>query len=234
MRPSSARRTTRSSCIQEDSEAGRAGGALYDQLFAKDKVLLANEYFAAKPDGSVDPAVMQKAVQLVTSKNPDIVMLSTPFAMAVGVGAAILASGYKGKIQNFVSYAPGLLDSSPDLAKAFEGTYTIIQYPPLEDGGGDAIKADLVASGKKDFVSLGAMIGWWNTDLLIAMMKQVKGNVTGEAIRKVALDGFTYAPAKGPQVKYPADFSGAGGGPCRAVVKVENKAYKLVEKYTCF
>jgi hypothetical protein len=220
--------------LSEDGEAGRAGGALYDQLFPKDKVLLANEYVPAKADGSIDPAVLTKYVQLVNDKKPDIVMLSTPFSMAISVGAALKASGFKGAIQNFVSYAPGLLESSADLAAAFEGTYTIIQYPPIEDGGGDAIKADLAAAGKKDFVTLGAMIGWWNTDLAIAMAKQVKGNITGEAIRKVALDGFTYAPTKGPNVKYPQDFSGPGGGPCRAVVKVENKAYKLVEGYKCF
>jgi hypothetical protein len=220
--------------LQEDSDAGRAGGALYDQLFTKDKVLLANEYIAAKADGSIDPAVLTKYVQLVNDKKPDMVMLSTPFSMAISISVALKSSGYKGAIQNFVAYAPGLLESSADLAAAFEGTYTITQYPPIEDGGGDAIKADLAAAGKKDFVTLGAMIGWWNTDLAIAMAKQVKGDITGEAIRKVALDGFTYAPTKGPQVKYPQDFSAPGGGPCRAVVKVENKAYKLVDSYKCF
>jgi hypothetical protein len=221
--------------LQEESDAGRAGGALYEQIFPKDK-LLNNEYIPAKADGSIDSAVLTRTVQNVTSKNPDLVMISTPFSMAISLGAALKAAGYKGAIQNFVAYAPGLLESSADLAAAFEGTYTVIQYPPLEDGGGDAIKADLVAAGKKDFVTLGAMIGWWNTDLAIQMAKQAasKGAVSGETIRKVAIDGFTYAPTKGPNVKYPADLKGPGGGPCRAVVKVENKVYKLVDAYKCF
>lgn len=218
--------------IQEDNDAGRAGGALYDTLFPKTS-LLSSEYVPLKADGTVDPSQVTKYVQLVMSKNPDVTMLSTAFGTATTIGAALKAAGYKGAIQNFVSYAPGLLDSSADLAAAFEGTYTVIQYPPVEGGGADKIKADLVANGQKDFVTLGAMIGWWNMDLAIELMKTAKGNVTGESIRAAAQAGFKYGPAGGPQVSYPAGFSDPAG-PCRAVVKVESKAYKIVEKYTCY
>ena len=55
------------------------------------------------------------------------------------LSAAIKASGYQGEIQNFVSYSPGLLDASADLAAAFEDTYTIVQYPTVEEGGADDI-----------------------------------------------------------------------------------------------
>lgn len=218
--------------IQEDSEAGRAGGELYDEMFG-DR-LVGNEYLQARADGSMEPAVMADAVKLVSDRDPDLVMISTPFSMAVSLSAAIAASGFDGPIQNFVSYSPGLLDASPDLAAAFEGTYTFVQYPTVEEGGADKISADLKAAGKSEFVTLGAMIGWWNTDLAIELMKQVDGDITGEAIRQVALDGFDYDVEGGPTVSYPAGFSEPGGGPCRSVVKVENKAYKVVQEYTCF
>ena len=219
--------------FQEESEAGRAGGALYDELWDDDQ-LLANEYLAAKADGSIDQAVLTKAVQLVNEKKPDLVMLSTPFSMAVSMSAAIKASGYKGPVQNFVSYSPGLLDASADLAAAFEDTYTIVQYPTVEEGGADDIAADLKAAGKSEFVTLGAMIGWWNMDMAIDLMTQIDSEIDGEKIYDLANDGYTYKPDGGPQVDYPADFSGPGGGPCRSVVHVENKKYVVVQEYTCF
>lgn len=219
--------------IQEDSEAGRAGGKLYDELWDDDQ-LLANEYLPAKADGSVEPAVLTQAVQLVNDKNPDLVMLSTPFAMAVALSAAIKASGYEGKIQTFVSYAPGLLEASPDLADAFEGTYTIVQYPTVEEGGADAIRADLEAAGKEGFVTLGAMIGWWNMDLAIELMKAVDGEITGESIRETAMNGFSYEPEGGPSVDFPDNLTGPGHDGCQAAVAIKNKAYEVVRPYQCY
>lgn len=218
--------------IQEDSEAGRAGGALYEELWGDE--LLANEYLPAKQDGSIEPAVLTQAVQLVNDRNPDLVMISTPFSMAVALSAAIKASGYEGKIQNFVSYSPGLLDASPDLADAFEGTYTIVQYPPIEDGGADAIKADLEAAGKDPNVTLGAMIGWWNTDLAIELMKAVDGEITGESIRETAMNGFSYEPEGGPSVDFPDNLTGPGRDGCQAAVAIKNKAYEVVRPYQCY
>ena len=55
--------------LQEDSEAGRAGGALYDQLFTKTRCS-SPTYIAGEADGSIDPAVLTSTSSSSTTRSP--------------------------------------------------------------------------------------------------------------------------------------------------------------------
>jgi hypothetical protein len=59
-------------------------------------------------------------------------MLSTDFATAIKLKAAIIAGGYKGTVYDYTTYIPGLLESSKDTAAALEGGYSNTQFPVSE------------------------------------------------------------------------------------------------------
>ena len=214
--------------FNSDDDAGKAGDLQYSALF---KNILDKQFVPVQ--GVTD---FTQYVNIVKSKNPDAVMLSTDFANAIKLKAAIIAGGYKGIVYDYTTYIPGLLDSSKDTAAALEGGYSNTQFPPFEDGkpATAMIAADLAAIGKPAFVTQGASIGYWSTDLMIQMLLAIKGDVTPDNFRKIAEDGFTYKPADGGigEIKYPdGHFNPA---PCSAIVQVKAGKYVSVVPFKCY
>ena len=71
-------------------------------------------------------------VQAILAAKPNIVFISTPFADVGGMASALKAAGYKGITMDFVTYSPGLLASSAQLASALQGEYINTQTVPQE------------------------------------------------------------------------------------------------------
>ena len=214
--------------FNSDDDAGKAGDLQYSALF---KNVLDKQFVPTQ--GVTD---FTQYVNIVKSKNPDAVMLSTDFATAVKLKAAIIAGGYTGIVYDYTTYVPGLLESSADTAKALEGGYSNSQIPPFEEGrpGTAQIATDLQAIGKTPFVTQGASIGYWSTDLLIQMLLEIDGEITADNFRKMAEDDFTYEPAEGGigEIKYPdGHFNPA---PCSAIVQVKAGKYVPVVPFKCY
>jgi branched-chain amino acid transport system substrate-binding protein len=216
--------------FNSDDDSGHAGDLQYSALFSKDQVL-DKQFVPTK--GVTD---FTQYVNIVKNKKPDAVMLSTDFANAIKLKAAIIAAGYTGIVYDYTTYVPGLLDASKDTAAALEGGYSNTQFPPFEEGkpGTKQIADDLTAIGKPAFVTQGASIGYWSTDLLVQMLKAIQGDITPDNFRKVAEGGFTYKPADGGigEIKYPdGHFNPA---PCAGIVQVKAGKYVPVVPFKCY
>ena len=103
--------------FNSDDDAGRAGHALYENLWAGK--LAFNDFVPTQTAGGItDPT---RFVNTVLEHEPDLVILSTDFAGAITLKASIAASGYEGPVADYLTYVPGLPGSSPDLGQALEG-----------------------------------------------------------------------------------------------------------------
>jgi branched-chain amino acid transport system substrate-binding protein len=220
--------------FNSDDDSGKFGDIQYAALFNAAQVVgKANVPVQGVGDST-------QFVNLVNSKKPDAVMVSTDFVTAVKLKAAIVQSGYKGVVYDYVTYVPGLLDASKDTAAALEGGYSVSQFPQNEDSSTAAAKqilADLVASGSKlPFATQGASIGYWSTELLGQMLTATasKGDITADNFRKVAESGFKSTPVAGGLgvVTYPDNHFNPV--PCAGVVQVKDGKYVSVVPFACY
>jgi branched-chain amino acid transport system substrate-binding protein len=174
-------------------------------------------------------------VQAILETEPDVVVLSTDFAGAVGMSGALNASGFDGVIQSFVTYVPGVLEDQPDVAAALEGTYVNVQIPPQEDQtpAVTQIEDDLEAIGEDTFITLGAAIGYWQADLFVQALEAAE-EPTPEALQAVMTEGFSYESPEGylDQLEFPTALTEPA--PCAALVKVEDGEFTSAVPFACY
>lgn len=176
-------------------------------------------------------------IQDILASDPDVVLLSINFGDAVPLAGGLNASGYDGRILTYSGYIPGLLEASPDVASALDGSYVIPQFPPQESGvpAIEQMLADLEEIGAEPFISLGVASGYWSADLFVAMLEAAGPDVTGESFAQLANDGFSYqSPLEGSlgEIVFPRDKSVAV--PCASLVQVEGTSYVPLLPVTCY
>jgi branched-chain amino acid transport system substrate-binding protein len=180
-------------------------------------------------------------VQAILKTNPNVVFLGTIFPQTVGMSAALKAAGYKGAIQDYESYVPGLLAQQPAIASALQGQYVNTQVPPQESQS-PAIKqmeTDLAAIGKPTQISISEQIGYWIGDVLVEMLQATAAAgrpLTGDGLYQTANSGtFTYTPkidgGVGPE-KFPDAENNPS--PCAALVQVTGTQYKMMVPFKCY
>jgi branched-chain amino acid transport system substrate-binding protein len=214
-------------------DAGKFGDLQYQALFSASQVL-AKEFVPVQGVGDYTAYV-----NLVNSKKPDAVMVSTDFVTAVKLKAAIVQSGYKGVVYDYVTYVPGLLDASKDTAAALEGGYSVSQFPANEDATKaiTQITTDLKDSGSKlPFATQGASIGYWSTELLVQMLQatSAKGDITADNFRKVVEGGFKSTTVDGGlgAISFPDGHNNPV--PCAGVVQVKGGKYVSSVPFACY
>jgi ABC-type branched-subunit amino acid transport system substrate-binding protein len=171
-------------------------------------------------------------------KAPELVVFNSLFANTVGITAGLRSAGYEGETLNYITYVPGLLESSPDTAAALEGTYVSTQFLPTEFGG-DAIEqmqADFEAVEPGAQITLGGALTYWMADVFLQMLEAVGKDLTGATFGDVINGGWGYEPEGDPAglgpIEYPAGHSEPA--PCSALVRIENAAYVPVQRIQCF
>jgi branched-chain amino acid transport system substrate-binding protein len=211
---------------------GRAesGGQLFTDSFQKIAEHLKMDVVYAKanvPGGGT--ADMQPFSDAIVATSPDIVQVITDFPSALALKAKMIAGGYKGIAADNAAYVPGLLESSAQAAAALEGTYVVTTYPTLLENTAFAKQMTTDLTGVT--IKTGTVIGYLQAELFISLLEKVNPNFDKFAATVNA--GTTITPADGGiPTKWP-DFH-TGGAPCTSVVKVENKAYKLVVPFACY
>ncbi len=218
--------------FNSDDDAGRAGHALYETLWAGK--LAFNDFVpTASAGGITDPT---RFVNTVLEHEPDLVILSTDFAGAITLKATIAASGYEGPVADYLTYVPGLPGSSPDLGQALEGGYAVTQVPPVEDSSQPAIQqllADYEAVGA--FPGFGSLVGYWSADLMIQMIAAAGEDLnTASFYQAVNIDGFATTQQSGGlgSVKWPADHVIAPD--CTGMVQVVDAEYAVAYEFVCY
>jgi ABC-type branched-subunit amino acid transport system substrate-binding protein len=216
-----------------DDDAGRAGRQQFELIW-KAKNILATEFLPTATAGGVqDPTPFVKAVM---DNKPDVVLLTVDFGAALVMKGALRAAGYKGVVQDYTTYSPGLLESNAELAASLEGGYSITQVPPFEDGAAATaqIATDLTAIGEKPFVSLGVSIGYWSADLLVQMLEATGKDLNTKTFYETVNGGFKSTSEKGGLGSLTYPLNHFQPSPCAAAVKVENATYKSAVPFTCY
>ncbi|MCY3888690.1 MAG: ABC transporter substrate-binding protein [bacterium] len=218
--------------FNSDDDAGRAGHALYETLWAGK--LAFNDFVPTQTAGGITDST--RFVNTVLEHNPDLVILSTDFAGAITLKASIAASGYEGPVADYLTYVPGLPGSSPDLGQALEGGYAVTQVPPVEDSSQPAIQqllADYEAVGA--FPGFGSLVGYWSADLMIQMIAAAGEDLnTASFYQAVNIDGFETTQQSGGlgSVKWPADHVIAPD--CTGMVQVVDAEYAVAYDFVCY
>lgn len=180
--------------------------------------------------GGID---FQPFVDSILAAKPEAVLLSQDFPNSLGLKRLLVAAGFNGPIADYLTYVPGLLDSSPDVKVALEGTYIISSLTPTLEDGTPYVKQmleDFEAAGVAN-PTLGAILGYVQTDLFIAMADAVDGDFASFA--EIINAGFEYEPEEGGvPVRFPENRTLAV--PCAGLVTVHNGAYSTVVPYSCY
>jgi branched-chain amino acid transport system substrate-binding protein len=225
--------------IEGDSSAGRAAIRQIPAI-AKELDLRVVYLKPEIPDGAPVTDWTPYAKRLMTSDNggpPDAIHADGLLPQAAGLSAALKQLGYKGPIINYSTYAPGLLESTPDVAQAVDGVYTNVQFGPQEQGGpaNEQMLKDLEAIGAKPLITLGVAASYWSADLMVKMLEATGKDLTPDAFAKAINGGFTYKPsiegAMGP-LEFPKGHEQPS--PCAALVQADGTKYKAAVPFKCY
>jgi branched-chain amino acid transport system substrate-binding protein len=221
----------------ENSPNGIAANVFYAGLFKARgaKVVYVQSNFPATATG-VD---YTPYVQAILASNPNIIYISTPFSSIGGFASALKAAGYKGITMDFVTYSPGLLQSSPQLAASLQGEYVNNQTVPQEATNSPWVKqalADLTAIHQPADLTLGASIGYTEAEELIEQLQAVGPNLNTKTFDQTVNGGkftsFTGITGGPGELKWPAAHFLPSD--CAVIVKVVKTSYKVVVPFQCY
>ncbi len=171
-------------------------------------------------------------------KAPDLVVFNSLFANTVGITAGLRSAGFEGETLNYITYVPGLLEQSPDTAKALEGSYVSTQFLPTEFGGSaiEQMKKDFEAVEPGAQITLGGALTYWMADVFVQMLDGVGEDLTADRFGEVVNGGWGYEPEGDPAGLGPIEFPAGHSepAPCSALVKIENATYVPVKPIECF
>jgi ABC-type branched-subunit amino acid transport system substrate-binding protein len=169
---------------------------------------------------------------------PDLVVFNSLFANTVGITGGLRAAGFEGDALNYIAYVPGLLEQSPDVAAALDGSYVSTQFLPTEFGGDaiDQLEEDVKAVDPDATVTLATELTYWMADVFVQMLDAAGADLTPESFNAAVNGGWTYQPSGDPaglgEITYP-DGHGEPA-PCSALVKIDGTKYEPVKELTCY
>jgi ABC-type branched-subunit amino acid transport system substrate-binding protein len=171
-------------------------------------------------------------VNAVEATKPDVVWVVAG-SQAIAMKGAFKASGYTGALVDSDSYAPGLLQESPAVATALNGTYVVTTTPVLEQKTPfvQQMINDYTAAGipSKD-ITFGGEYGYMTADNMIALLKKIAPNFG--AVESTLKNGFSYSPTTGGSpINYPFMFDAPTN--CSSVLKVVNAVYTTATPFGC-
>jgi len=221
-----------------DDDSGHAGNPQYELVFKnRGAQVVYSEATIPVPGPTTDYTPYAQAVM---KSGANIVFTSTAFQDVGGFSAALKAAGFKGVNQNFVAYVPGLLDSSPQLAAALDGTYVSTQIVPQEEQTEyiKQIEKDLTAvkAAAGTNILFGTALAYNEADVLVQMLTAAGKDLNTKSFDEAVNGGnFKYQPKE-------AGGPGAMGWPeghfvgndCSAILKVEGTKYTSVVPFQCY
>jgi branched-chain amino acid transport system substrate-binding protein len=220
----------------QNSPAGINGNKGYVELFKAlgAKVVYDQATFPVTATG----ADYTPYVQAIIAAKPNIVYISPPFADIGGFAAALKAAGYKGIAMDFVTYSPGLLASSPQLAAALQGEYINNQTVPQEESTPWTRQelADLAAIKAPKLLTLGASIGYAEAEEFIEQITATGKNLNTKTFDQTVNGGkfSNFSTIKGGPGKLLWPAAHFLPADCSVIVRVTGVKYKVVEPFKCY
>jgi ABC-type branched-subunit amino acid transport system substrate-binding protein len=221
--------------LGNDNDASRAGNAQFKSLFEKRGAKVVYEESSVPASGTVDYTPF---IQAIKSSGANLVVLDTTFADIGPMTGGLTAAGFTGPIVNFVAYQPGLLEQSPDLAKALEGAYINAQTEPQETQSPyvQQVQQDLQAISAPTDIKFGTALGYEHANLLVQLLQAAGPTLDTKTFDSAANGGgFTYKPGHpggAGDLPYPTGHFVAA--PCAAMVKVSQGKYTVSVPFSCY
>jgi ABC-type branched-subunit amino acid transport system substrate-binding protein len=182
--------------------------------------------------------------QAIIASGANVAFEALDSADAIGLAAALKAAGFKGAIENGVTYYPGGLAGQPNEAAALNHVYVADLFPADENDTRAVKQAekDLEAVGQAPDLTSGVSVGYWSAivfeQMLRATLTHVGGDaakVTGSTLERTVNGGFTYKdPIAGGigTEHFPAAEKVPTG--CSTLLQVDATTYRQVTPYGCY
>ena len=238
-----AKSDVRFAMINEDYGGGRAGlSQVYSATVGQGvNVVYAESALPPEAQGAVSDYTPYVTAILAT--DPNVIFVSSGFSNTIGMTAALKAAGFKGTIANAIAYVPGLLEASPDIAAALDGSYVVIVGFGAPEFGGeywDQVQQDCEASSDKCFVTLGFIVGYSTADFFIQTAQELERREQNDGWEFNA-ENFSAILANGFDVPGYGNVYGATAWPddwtrnglCDAMVLIKGTTYEGITDLDC-
>ncbi len=225
----------RAAVIGNDNAASKAGNAQFQTLFQAVGAKVVYNQASVPASGFVDYTPF---IQAMIGANPNVVILDTAFGNIAGLSSGLLNAGYKGVIMNFVAYTPTLA-TTPDLAKALQGSYVNLQFEPEETGSSyiKKLQGDLQAIGASPAITIGIAQGYEMANLWVQMLQAAGKDLNTKTFDDAVNNSGNFTSRSG-HANGAGDINWPSGHfipvPCAAIVKVNNGKYDPSLPYSCY
>ena len=171
----------------------------------------------------------------VNSLGADVLLVSMGLEATVAIKRELI-DNFSGMVVDDVTYLPGILQDF-ELAAKLEGGYVFSQVPPQEEyrGATTEIMTGLSQIDGPQIYSQAISVGYWSTDLLVAILNSIEGEINVKSFfEKANIEGYLYNPefSGGPcPIQTALAHQGSSGG--AALLQVRGGVFRPVVNFNC-
>tara|TARA_B100001769_G_C22099194_1_gene593229 strand:+ start:486 stop:1823 length:1338 start_codon:yes stop_codon:yes gene_type:complete len=182
-------------------------------------------------DGISAAAILEE----IDSLQADVLLVSIGLDTTVAIKRELI-DNFSGMVVDDVTYLPGILQDY-EIATKLEGGYVFSQVPPQEEyrGATTEIMTGLSQIDGPQIYSQAVSIGYWSTDLLVAILNSIEGEVSVRSFfEKANIEGYLYNPEfSGGPCPFQTALSHQGSSGGAALLQVRGGVFRPVVNFNC-
>ena len=171
----------------------------------------------------------------IKSLEADVLLVSIGLDTTVAIKRELI-DNFSGMVVDDVTYLPGILQDY-EIATKLEGGYVFSQVPPQEEyrGATTEIMTGLSQIDGPQIYSQAVSIGYWSTDLLVAILNSIEGEVSVRSFfEKANIEGYLYNPEfSGGPCPFQTALSHQGSSGGAALLQVRGGVFRPVVNFNC-
>ena len=171
----------------------------------------------------------------IKSLEADVLLVSIGLDATVAIKRELI-DNFSGMVVDDVTYLPGILQDY-EIATELEGGYVFSQVPPQEEyrGATTEIMTGLSQIDGPQIYSQAISVGYWSTDLLVAILNSIEGEVSVKSFfEKANIEGYRYSPEfSGGPCPFQTALSHQGSAGGAALLQVRGGVFRPVVNFNC-
>ena len=171
----------------------------------------------------------------IKSLEADVLLVSVGLDTTVAIKRELI-DNFSGMVVDDVTYLPGILQDY-EIATELEGGYVFSQVPPQEEyrGATTEIMTGLSQIDGPQIYSQAISVGYWSTDLLVAILNSIEGEVSVKSFfEKANIEGYLYSPEfSGGPCPFQTALSHQGSSGGAALLQVRGGVFRPVVNFNC-
>ena len=171
----------------------------------------------------------------INSLEADVLLVSIGLDTTVAIKRELI-DNFSGMVVDDVTYLPGILQDY-EIATELEGGYVFSQVPPQEEyrGATTEIMTGLSQIDGPQIYSQAISVGYWSTDLLVAILNSIEGEVSVKSFfEKANIEGYLYSPEfSGGPCPFQTALSHQGPAGGAALLQVRGGVFRPVVNFNC-